>query len=73
MPVAVRFVKTSKDANADAYAILKPMAGIGTLRSVCLSGAQSSRREGRRKPTKTTVMSWQVEWVGPCPMSESTT
>ena len=32
---AVRFVKTSKHANADAQAILKPMAGIGSLRAVC--------------------------------------
>jgi hypothetical protein len=29
MPAAVRFVKTSKDANADARAILRAMAGIG--------------------------------------------
>src|SRR6188474_896160 len=35
MPAAVRFVMTSTDANADARAILRAMAGIGSLRSVC--------------------------------------
>ena len=33
MPAAVRFVKTSTNAHADAKAILKPMAAIGSLRS----------------------------------------
>ena len=35
VPAAVSFVKTSKNANADAQAILKPMPGIGSLRLVC--------------------------------------
>src|SRR3954447_6978684 len=35
MAAPVRFVKTSNNATADARTILKPMAGIGSLRWVC--------------------------------------
>src|SRR5262245_9806966 len=49
MPAAVRFVTTSKNANADPRAILKAIAGIGSLRSVCEE--PKAPRSGREAQT----------------------
>ena len=52
MPAAVRFVKTSKNANADARAILKAMAGIGSsVRKPGVFIGSGSRREKSGKTT----------------------
>src|SRR6187431_2888927 len=54
MPAAVRFVRISNNTNADARAILKTMAGIGSLRSA--AGGVSGSGSRREKTGKTTSL-----------------